>query len=314
MAARVLSIQSHTVHGYVGNKSAVFPLQLLGIEVDFVNSVQFSNHTGYKTFKGTVLQGGELETLIDGLDANSLLEGYTHLLTGYIGSVTFLEKIIFTHQRLKEKNPNLVYVCDPVLGDDGKLYVPKELVEVYKERVIPLASVLTPNSFECELLTGVKIKTKQDAFVACRALHERGVKTVVISSFTDDDEKSIKVVASTKGEGCVCMEVPKLEARFTGTGDLLSALILAWLHRDGDVKEALKKSVLSLQAVIRRTLLHQKKVPRELQLIQSQRELLHPDTAALEYIRQAGKELGEEWKEDWFSYVEEDSSVVDVQE
>jgi pyridoxal/pyridoxine/pyridoxamine kinase len=30
---RVLSIQSHTVHGYVGNKSAVFPLQLLGFEV-----------------------------------------------------------------------------------------------------------------------------------------------------------------------------------------------------------------------------------------------------------------------------------------
>ena len=29
---RVLSIQSHTVYGYVGNKSAVFPLQILGFE------------------------------------------------------------------------------------------------------------------------------------------------------------------------------------------------------------------------------------------------------------------------------------------
>lgn len=35
--ARVLSIQSHVVHGYVGNKSAVFPLQLLGLDVDPVN-------------------------------------------------------------------------------------------------------------------------------------------------------------------------------------------------------------------------------------------------------------------------------------
>ena len=43
---RVLSIQSHVVHGYVGNRCAVFPLQLLGYEVDFMNSVQFSNHTG----------------------------------------------------------------------------------------------------------------------------------------------------------------------------------------------------------------------------------------------------------------------------
>jgi hypothetical protein len=48
MTRRVLSIQSHVVHGYVGNKSAVFPLQLHGFDVDFINSVQFSNHTGYK--------------------------------------------------------------------------------------------------------------------------------------------------------------------------------------------------------------------------------------------------------------------------
>jgi len=34
------------IQGYVGNKSAVFPLQLLGFDVDPINSVQFSNHTG----------------------------------------------------------------------------------------------------------------------------------------------------------------------------------------------------------------------------------------------------------------------------
>uniref|UniRef100_A0AC11DKQ2 Pyridoxal kinase n=1 Tax=Ovis aries TaxID=9940 RepID=A0AC11DKQ2_SHEEP len=43
---RVLSIQSHVVRGYVGNRAATFPLQVLGFEVDAVNSVQFSNHTG----------------------------------------------------------------------------------------------------------------------------------------------------------------------------------------------------------------------------------------------------------------------------
>lgn len=44
---RVLSIQSHVVSGYVGNKAAVFPMQVLGFDVDFINSVHFSNHTGY---------------------------------------------------------------------------------------------------------------------------------------------------------------------------------------------------------------------------------------------------------------------------
>lgn len=42
----LFSIQSHVVRGYVGNKCSVFTLQLLGFDVDPVNSVQFSNHTG----------------------------------------------------------------------------------------------------------------------------------------------------------------------------------------------------------------------------------------------------------------------------
>jgi hypothetical protein len=41
-------------------------------------------------------------------------------------------------------------VCDPVLGDDGVFYVPRELVAVFKEEVIPLSTLLTPNQFECE--------------------------------------------------------------------------------------------------------------------------------------------------------------------
>lgn len=79
---RVLSIQSHVVAGCVGNKAAVFPLQLLGFEVDAVNTVQFSNHTGYPLWKGKVLSGEELWDLIDAMETNGLLSQYTHLLTG----------------------------------------------------------------------------------------------------------------------------------------------------------------------------------------------------------------------------------------
>lgn len=80
---RILSIQSHTVHGHVGNKSAVFPLQLLGFNVDPINSVQFSNHTGYANgFKGDILSGEQLDALMEGLEANGMLSSYTALLTG----------------------------------------------------------------------------------------------------------------------------------------------------------------------------------------------------------------------------------------
>lgn len=78
---RVLSIQSTVVHGYVGNKCAVFPLQLLGFEVDPIYSVQFSNHTGYPSFKGSVFDGEHLKSLLQGLEENKIMN-YTHLLTG----------------------------------------------------------------------------------------------------------------------------------------------------------------------------------------------------------------------------------------
>ncbi|XP_034707299.1 pyridoxal kinase-like isoform X2 [Vitis riparia] len=201
---RVLSIQSHTVQGYVGNKSAVFPLQLLGYDVDPINSVQFSNHTGkllilhsnslrtlkpeicqleylagYPTFKGQVLNGQQLGDLIAGLEENNLLY-YTHLLTGYIGSVSFLNAVLEVVHKLRSVNPKLTYVCDPVMGDDGKLYVPTELVAIYREKVVPVASMLTPNQFEAELLTGFRIVAEKDGREACNILHASGPSKVLL--------------------------------------------------------------------------------------------------------------------------------------
>lgn len=180
--SRVLSIQSHVVRGHVGNKSAVFPLQLLGLDVDAINSVQFSNHTGYPSgFRGEVMSGDQLWSLIEGLESNGLIT-YTHLLTGYIGSKSMLQTITKVLDRLRKHNPDLVYVCDPVLGDAGKLYVPPELVPIYQTEIVRAASILTPNQFEIEQLTGMKINSVADAIAACDHLHEMGPESILITS------------------------------------------------------------------------------------------------------------------------------------
>lgn len=51
---------------------------------------------------------------------------------------------------MREKNPNLKYICDPVLGDNGKFYVPEDLVEPFKTLILPKAYMITPNQFEAE--------------------------------------------------------------------------------------------------------------------------------------------------------------------
>lgn len=73
----------------------------------------------------------------------------------------------------------IVQVSSPlraqVLGDDGRLYVPAENVDIYREEVLPLATMITPNQFEAELLSGVTIVTEEDAVRACMVLHSRFV-------------------------------------------------------------------------------------------------------------------------------------------
>jgi pyridoxal kinase len=70
-------------------------------------------------------------------------------------------------------------VCDPVMGDNGKLYVPMDMVAAFREKVVPLAWMVTPNQFEAELLTDRKILTQADAIQACQDLHKMGPSIVV---------------------------------------------------------------------------------------------------------------------------------------
>lgn len=97
--------------------------------MDAINSVQFSNHTGYKFIKGQVLDEKQLgkqkfnftstshrsfvlmflDDVFSGLVQNDLLDNYTHLLTGYIGNDQFLRKIGDIVKKLREVNPNIVY-------------------------------------------------------------------------------------------------------------------------------------------------------------------------------------------------------------
>lgn len=286
---RVLSIQSHVVHGYVGNKSASFPLQVLGFEVDAINSVQLSNHTGYKSIKGQILEEKDLRDLFEGLESNDLLQYYSHLLTGYIGNASFLKRIGAIVKKLKEINPNLVYVCDPVMGDNGQMYVPKELLPIYRNEIVPLADIITPNQYEVELLTEREIKTEQDAWNAMEWFHNRNINTVVLSSSNLGAPGELLAFLSKKNGPRYILSIPMQgnDICFTGTGDLFASLFLAHSHNNSDLKAALENTIASLQAVIKRTIegmpedvkSGQRKVTsheRELKLIQSKSDIENP--------------------------------------
>ncbi|KDQ19628.1 hypothetical protein BOTBODRAFT_102651 [Botryobasidium botryosum FD-172 SS1] len=259
---RVLTIQSHVVNGYVGNRASTFPLQVLGWDVDVVNTVQYSNHAGYQRFGGVKTQPKDLVAIFEGLKNNSLL-GHDRLLTGFVPDPESLGEVATVAQNMRSQNPDLIYLLDPVLGDDGKLYVSPDNLPIYRDRLFPIATIITPNWFEAELLTGVSITSVTTLRVALRILHEEHhIPNVVISSLKIHDSFIASLPADIRPDGqpedemyssksllCLCsasspspvsgepslapqsvvhaLTVPSIKGYFSGVGDIFSALVLA---------------------------------------------------------------------------------------
>eukprot|EP00727_Mastigamoeba_balamuthi_P013796 m51a1_g9039 putative pyridoxal kinase (302) ;mRNA; r:849-1973 len=292
MSGKVLSAQSFVVHGYVGNKCSMFALQTLGFDVDPINTVQLSNHTGYPKWKGQVLGGQSLADLWEGLRENGLHTAYTHLLTGYFRDPAALRTVAAIRDDMKKSRPELVYVCDPVMGDGGKLYVPEEVAQVYREDIVRRADVVKLNQTELEYLAGVALGSLSSAPAgslaqAIDAVHAMGPRCVVVSSVSDQDgdDGYINVVGSSlRGTGAperFRMRLKRLSGYYSGTGDLFAALLLAWTAKGEPLQAACERSVASIQAVLERTV---RAGSRELLLIQSKKDIECPDTTAFRAV------------------------------
>lgn len=232
--------------------------------------------------RGDVLKGEQLCEILEGLEQNGLLECTGHLLTGYIGSESFLEAVVNVLSVLRQKGNIVRFVCDPVLGDAGRFYVPTELVDVYKQRVIPLADVLTPNQFEAEQLTGTIVNSIESALEACTALHKLGPSLVFVTSVVSADQPdNMSIVASQCIDGNThawSVDFPILPGHFTGTGDLCAALLLAHTVLSSTVPEALEKVINTMSSVLERTAASAggSVLSRELKLIQCKNVIESP--------------------------------------
>ncbi|OHF01371.1 pyridoxal kinase [Colletotrichum orchidophilum] len=236
---RVLAVASHVVSGNVGNKIAVFTLQSLGCDVAALNTVQFSNHTGYRQWKGTRVSAQEIRDLFEGLK-QSYLDDFDMMLSGYIPGAEAVVAVGDIAKELKRKQAaagtpgSFFWVLDPVMGDNGRLYVAEEVVPAYQS-LVEHADLILPNQFEAELLSGVKITDMQTLQTAIRALHTKySIPHVVITSVSlaspDHPPSHLSVVGSsmspTTGEPRLFKIVfPAIDAYFSGTGDMFAALM-----------------------------------------------------------------------------------------
>jgi pyridoxine kinase len=146
------------------------------------------------------------------------------------------------------------------MGDEGKMYVPESLLPIYRDEIIPLADIATPNQYEVELLTGKKVCNEDDAWKSMEWFHERGVKMVALSSSEiGGSNVLVALLSAEKSDGSVekfKIVIPKQgKLRLTGTGDLFAALLLAHTTRlPNDIGLAFELTIASVQSVIELTL------------------------------------------------------------
>ncbi|KAL7280302.1 hypothetical protein ACG7TL_005216 [Trametes sanguinea] len=180
------------------------------------------------------------------MEQNELLRP-DRLLTGYVPGAEATAAVTALAKKLREHNPELIYLLDPVLGDSGRLYVAPEVVPIYRD-ALPLATIITPNWFEVEVLTEVKMTDAASLRKALRTLHEKyRVPHVVISSIplkswltdllpahlrppTTSDVDYLACIASSQSDGVSSVHAKCfscLPGYFSGVGDLFSALVLA---------------------------------------------------------------------------------------
>jgi pyridoxine kinase len=181
----ILSLQSHVSYGHVGNSAAVFALQRLGIEVWPIHTVQFSNHTGYETWRGRAFDAGLIRELAQGLGERGALARCDGVLSGYIGSAEIGGAVLDAVTLVKRANPKARYCCDPVIGDaDSGRYVSPVAADFMRERAVPAADIVTPNHFELDWLTGRTTQSLASALAAIDELRDLGPRVVLVTSLT----------------------------------------------------------------------------------------------------------------------------------
>ena len=264
----ILSIQSQVAHAGVGNSIAVFAMQRLGVRVIALPTTLLGRRPDRGDPGGGPLPKETLKSLLEGLDADGALANIGAVISGYVGDAEQVEIILDAVERVRAQSPGAVYVCDPVLGDDGRSYVSPDIADAIINGLVPRADWLTPNFFEFGMATNREIKTLDAARDVARYVG----RPVLVSSIPS--ENGVGVLYAAPGGDWYC-ETPLLPSAPKGAGDLLTALFTARRIKGEAPAVALEASVGALYDVLVRTLALQRD---EIAVIEAQDLLVEPKT------------------------------------
>ncbi len=245
----VIVISSHVVRGAVGNRAAVFALEMLGHRVWALPTVVLPWHPGHGRSTRVTMPDEDFRSIIDDLVAAPWIGEVRAVLSGYLGSPGQAAAVAGLVEALRRRDPALFYACDPILGDAGGLYVPVEIASAIRDLLLPLATLATPNRFELSWLAGASLETNAAILDAAVDL---GPSLVLVTS-------AIPMMSGgtgnlyLSGRHALLAEHRLIDNPPNGTGDLLSAVFLARLLEGLPEERALQMATASVYEIIARS-------------------------------------------------------------
>jgi pyridoxine kinase len=255
-------------------------MQRLGRELWAINTVEFSNHTGYGAWRGRILGAELAEDLVVGLEERGVLSRCEAVLSGYLGDASVGSAIINAVKKVKQKNPNALYCCDPVMGDvDRGFYVKPDIPAMFKNELLPIADIVCPNQFELDALTGINTVTVGDATKAINILHQTGPSIVLVTSFKEKAGE-LSMLASDKTD-LFKITTPELSLGngVAGTGDMTTAIFLSRYLETGNLEKTLSLCTASVYGILEasfKSASREKSSLVELKIIDAQQEFTTP--------------------------------------
>lgn len=245
----VIVISSHVVRGSVGNRAAVFALETLGRPVWALPTIVLPWHPGHGPATRLRFPDEDFDRAIDDLIRAPWLGEVSAILSGYFGSAAQPVAVARLVEAARQSNPDLLYVCDPVMGDLGGLYVPVETASAIRDRLIPIADLATPNRYELQWMVGSELSSNQAIIDAALSLGpERMLVTSAVPMMAGGTGNLL-----LSGRSALLAEHRLIDNPPNGLGDLLAAVFLARLLDGMEEEKALQLATASVFEILART-------------------------------------------------------------
>ncbi|MEM8839095.1 MAG: pyridoxal kinase PdxY [Pseudomonadota bacterium] len=269
--APVLVITSHVVRGRIGQRAAVFALERLGHPCWVLPTVVLPWHPGHGKAHRQVADNETFASLVDDLSAAPWLDEIGAVLTGYLANPAQAAPIAKLIDQVKNRRPDLLYCCDPVIGDHSGLYVADETAQAIRDVLVPRADLITPNRFEFDYLTGQTHGTNEAIIESARGLSANRV--AVTSAFSLMKDASAALIFDKQTREAFLAEHRAFQNAPNGPGDLFAALLTARLLEDRPIEKALELATSGVFDILAQTV---KEGADELLLVEHQDRLNRP--------------------------------------